>query len=71
MNDVISALTITETGIEHDNIVCPKCNNTLKPYGLGEKTSNKIQLFRRCRSCGELFWYWININEALLPFSEN
>jgi len=71
MDDIISILTVKETGSEHNNVFCPHCKNVSKPYGLCEKSKDKIQLVRKCRVCSELFWYWIDVSCALIPFSED
>lgn len=70
MNDIISSLTVQETGEEYDGIMCPYCENTSRPYGLGRQSNNKIQLVRKCRFCKKLFWYWVDIKSALAPFGD-
>lgn len=68
--DIIELLLTTDIGIEHDDILCPTCNNFSKPIGLGNKFENKIQLIRVCYRCYCRFWYWIGYEGCLTPFSD-
>jgi len=71
MDKVIKILKVSQSGKEHESVLCPDCKNDSKPHGLGKETDNKIQLVRQCRMCDMVFWYWINKKYALIPFSED
>lgn len=68
--ELISSLTVKEIGEECNDIVCTSCGKFSRPHGLGQMSGDKIQLVRKCRSCGKLLWYWIDIEAALIPFGD-
>jgi len=71
MDEFIKMLIVNEIGEKCDDIICPQCQSSSKPIGLGKKDNHKIQLVRKCRNCNNLFWYWIDFKNALTPFGEN
>jgi hypothetical protein len=70
MKDVTGLFRVDEIGTEHNDIICPHCKGTSKPYGLGKKYRNTIQLVRECRDCGKKFWYWESIKAAMTALGE-